>query len=321
MRTLVTTAGKRIDAGTVQVVTDSFAAAAESGFWLDIEAPSNDDYQLLEQVFRFHALTIEDVQHQNQRPKVDEYPDYNFAVIFQAAWSSDEVAFLEHHLYVGPNYLVSIHQEPSPPLAQLVSRIARSPELAKGQPGFLTYLVVDAIVDATFPVLERIDDTVDALEDEITTKATPASLDRIYHLKHSVTQLRQFLGAQRDVFQRLTTHGIHLQQQDMTLYYRDVYDHIVRQYETVDSLRDLLTSAMDVYLSTVSNRINQTMKTLTAIASLFLPLSFLTGFFGMNFAYLTGTLETPTEAFAAGIGTMVLATLIQLYLFRRRGWI
>jgi magnesium transporter len=107
----------------------------------------------------------------------------------------------------------------------------------------------------------------------------------------------------------------------MTLYYRDVYDHIVRQYETVDSLRDLLTSAMDVYLSTVSNRINQTMKTLTAIASLFLPLSFLTGFFGMNFAYLVNVLETPAMAFAVGLGTMVLATLIQLYLFRRRGWI
>jgi magnesium transporter len=107
----------------------------------------------------------------------------------------------------------------------------------------------------------------------------------------------------------------------MTLYYRDVFDHVVRQYETVDSLRDLLTSAMDVYLSTVSNRLNQTMKALTAIASLFLPLSFLTGFYGMNFALLTGVLETPYMAFAVGVGTMLIATLIQLYLFRRRGWI
>jgi magnesium transporter len=123
------------------------------------------------------------------------------------------------------------------------------------------------------------------------------------------------------VFQRLITHGIHLQQQDMTLYYRDVYDHIVRQYETADSLRDLLTSAMDVYLSTVSNRLNQTTKALTVIASLFLPLSFLTGFYGMNFAYLVTVLETPTAAFLVGIGTMLIAILIQLYFFRRRGWI
>jgi magnesium transporter len=136
-----------------------------------------------------------------------------------------------------------------------------------------------------------------------------------------VTELRRFLGAQRDVFQRLTTHGIHLQQQDMTLYYRDVYDHIVRQYETVDSLRDLLTSTMDVYLSTVSNRLNSTTKALTVIASLFLPLTFLTGFYGMNFAYLVTVLETPTMAFAVGIGTMLIAIGIQLYFFRRRGWI
>ena len=136
-----------------------------------------------------------------------------------------------------------------------------------------------------------------------------------------MVDVRRLLGAQRDVFQALITHGIHLQQADMTLYYRDVYDHIVRQYETVDSLRDLLTSAMDVYLSTVSNRLNQTTKALTVIASLFLPLSFLTGFYGMNFAYLTQVLETPYAAFAIGVLTMMIAILIQLYLFRRRGWL
>src|SRR5260370_14214687 len=143
------------------------------------------------------------------------------------------------------------------------------------------------MVDATVPVLERGEEAGDRMEDEIIDKAAPDSLDRIYHLKHSVTELRRYLGAQRDVFQRLITHGIHLQQQDMTLYYRDVYDHIVRQYEPVYSLRDLLSSAIDVYLSTVSNRLNQTTKPLTLIPTLFLPLTFLTGLHRMHFAYLT----------------------------------
>jgi magnesium transporter len=320
MRTLLTTAG-RIDSADIPSLTRCFADAHKEGFWLDIERPDADDYKLLEETFKFHPLTIEDIQHQNQRPKVDEYPDYNFAVIFQADWAGDDIAFREDHLFVGPHYLISVHVEPSPVLATLKDRLAKSPELTKGQPAFLTYLVIDALVDATFPVLERIDNTVDQMEDDIIEKAAPGSLDRIYHLKHSVTEFRRYLGAQRDVFQRLTTHGIHLQQQDMTLYYRDVYDHIVRQYETVDSLRDLLTSAMDVYLSTISNRLNQTTKALTVIASLFLPLSFLTGFYGMNFAYLTTVLETPYLAFAVGIGTMLIATAIQLYFFRRRGWI
>jgi magnesium transporter len=320
LRTLVTTTGKT-ETTRIEDITRCFGAAQEAGFWLDIEAPNEADFELLEKTFKFHPLTIEDIQHQNQRPKVDEYPDYNFAVIFQADWEGADVAFREHHLFVGPHYLISVHIEPSAVLADLQARIAKSPELTKGQPAFLTYLVIDALVDATFPVLERVDDTVDQMEDEIVEKAAPGSLDRIYHLKHSVTELRRYLGAQRDVFQRLITHGIHLQQQDMTLYYRDVYDHIVRQYETVDSLRDLLTSAMDVYLSTVSNRLNQTTKALTVIASLFLPLSFLTGFYGMNFSYLTQVLETPYLAFAVGVGTMLIATAIQLWLFRRRGWI
>jgi magnesium transporter len=320
MRTLISTNG-RLASTEISEVKRCFAAASKDGFWLDIEAPDADDYRLLEETFKFHTLTIEDIQHQNQRPKVDEYDGYNFAVIFQADWRGDEVTLLEHHLYVGPHYLITVHIEPAPVLSELEARITKNPELTKGQPGYLTYLVIDALVDATFPVLERLDEAVDLLEDDITDKANPQSPQKIYHLKHAVTDLRRFLGAQRDVFQKLITHGIHLQQQDMTLYYRDVYDHIVRQYETADSLRDLLTSSMDVYLSTVSNRLNLTMKTLTAIASLFLPLTFLTGFYGMNFAYLTGVLEPPTIAFVIGIGTMVVATGIQLYLFRRRGWI
>src|ERR1700694_719580 len=320
MRTLISTNG-RVPSTEISDIERCFAAAADAGFWLDIEPPDAGDYRLLEETFKFHPLTIEDIRHQNQRPKVDEYDSYNFAVIFQADWRGDEVLLLEHHLYVGPHYLITVHIEAAPVLAELEARITKNPELTKGQPAYLTYLVIDALVDATFPVLERLDEAVDLLEDDITAKADPASPQKIYHLKHAVTDLRRFLGAQRDVFQRLITHGIHLQQQDMTLYYRDVYDHIVRQYETVDSLRDLLTSAMDVYLSTVSNRLNSTTKALTVVASVFLPLSCLTGFYGMNFVYLTQVLETPYAAFAVGVGTMVFATLVQLYLFRRRGWI
>ena len=320
LRTLLTTTGKTPSI-RVEDIMRCFSEAHEAGFWLDIEAPDEADYQLLEHTFKFHPLTIEDIRHQDQRPKVDEYADYNFTVIFVAVWENDDIALREHHLFVGPHYLITVHHEPSTQLKDLQERIHKSPELTHGKPAFLTYLAIDALVDATFPVLDNLDEEVDKLEDEITEKATQESLSRIYHLKHAVSQLRRFLGTQRDVFQSLITHGIHLQQQDMTLYYRDVYDHIVRQYETADSLRDLLTSAMDVYLSTVSNRLNQTTKALTVIASLFLPLSFLTGFYGMNFAYLVGVLETPTNAFVVGLVTMLVAIGIQLYLFRRRGWI
>jgi len=319
VRTLFTTLGKQEN--DVSDIHTCFELSHRDGFWLDIEQPNDDDYNLLEHVFNFHPLTIEDIKHQNQRPKLDEYTDYNFAVLFQATWENETIVPLEHHLFVGPTYLVTVHLEPSPPIKELQDRITRSPELTKSKPAFLTYLVIDTLVDASFPVLDQLDDTVDALEDDITDKASPDSLNRIYHLKHSVTELRRLFGAQRDLFQKLITHGVTLQQEDMTLYYRDVYDHIVRQYETVDSLRDLLTSAMDVYLSTVSNRLNRTTTTLAVIASIFLPLSFLTGFYGMNFQYLTAILETPYAAFWVGVATMVASVVFQIYLFRRRGWI
>jgi magnesium transporter len=216
---------------------------------------------------------------------------------------------------------VTVHSDPQPQLTDLRKRIEARPDTTKDQPAFLTYLVVDQIVDANFPVLDELDNTIDELEDTIIDKADPEQLRTIYSLKHSITRLRQLLGAQRDLFQRLITSALGPDDREMGLYYRDVYDHIIRQYETVDSLRDLLTGAMDVYLSTVSNRLNVTMRTLTVIASLFLPLTFLTGFYGMNFAYLTQVLEPPYIAFWIGIGTMLVATAIQFWFFRRRGWV
>ena len=319
MRTLLTVNGQT-PATQIEVITRCFNEKHEMGFWLDIEAPDDSDYELLEKTFKFHVLTIEDIRHQNQRPKVDEYEEYNFSVLFVADLAGDELVLREHHLFVGAHYLITVHQEPSTELKELQDRIHKSPELAHGKPSFLTYLAIDTIVDATFPVLDKLDDVVDALEDEVTQKASRQSLARIYNLKHTVSELRRFLGAQRDVFQKLTTHGIHLQQDDMTLYYRDVYDHMIRQYETADSLRDLLTGAMDVYLSTVSNRLNVVMKQLAIIATVFLPLSWLTGFFGQNFAFLVNHIGGAWTFVLVGLGTEAVAVTMMFFMFKRRGW-
>jgi magnesium transporter len=319
-RTLVTTKGAYKEPDT-KTIKQHLKLSEEEGFWLDIESPDDDDYKVLQDVFGFHTLAIEDVKHRNQRPKLEEFKGYAFLVLFQAQWTADDMTFLEHHQFIAKDYLVTVHLEPANVLTELRDRLKKSPELTKGSPGFLTYLVVDTLVDSLFPTLEMLDDHIDDLQDRILKNATPQLLGEITSLKHDVLQLRKYIGAQRDMFNKLTTHSIEVQGgDDLTLYWRDVYDHLVRQYETVDSLRDLLTGAMDVYLSTVSNRLNVTTKTLTVIASLFLPLSWLTGFYGMNFTYLTGTLEPPVWAFWVAVGTMVAALVIQVYLFRRRGW-
>jgi len=294
----------------------------KQGFWLDIENPDDADYELLEKTFKFHPLALEDIRHQNQRPKLDEYTGYVFVVLFIAEFDGERIQIREQHLFLSPQYLVSVHLEPSPPLDRLRERIKANPDLAHRNLPFLFYLVVDQLVDAIFPVIDQVDDATERLEEGIIIKPDPASLGTLTSLKRAVIDLRKVLGAQRDVFQRLTTHTVGLEGgQDMIIYYRDVYDHIIRQYETVDSLRDLLTSAMDVYLSTVSNRLNQVITRLTVFATLFLPLTFITGFFGMNFAWLVAHIAPAWTFWVLAVGVMLATTGLQLLYYRRRGWI
>src|SRR5712692_1839766 len=147
MRTLVTTK-EVVREPSISELGKRLAACSADGFWLDIEGVGPEELAVLRDVFDFHPLTLEDVEHQNQRPKLEEYPGYSFVVILMAAWrEGDDLGFSENHLYVGKDYLVSIHPEPAQPLVALQERLGKSPELIRGKAAFLTYLVVDALVD------------------------------------------------------------------------------------------------------------------------------------------------------------------------------
>lgn len=240
-----------------------------------------------------------------------------------------QVELQEHHLFLSPQYVVTVHVGASDPLKRLHDRIKSSPEITHHKTAYLFYMVVDQLVDAMFPVLDQLDDATDEVEDRIIQRPDTATLSELSDLKRAVVDLRKVLGAQRDVFQRLTTSAISDPQSsvasefpgEMSIYYRDVYDHLVRQYEIVDSLRDLLSTAMDVYLSTVSNRLNLRITRLTVFATLFLPLTFLTGFFGMNFAFLVGHIMPAWTFWVFAVGIMVVVTVGQLVYYRRLGWI
>jgi magnesium transporter len=319
MRWLVTNKGVEENFDLARVKTA--LSDTSSALWLDLYAPSEADYELLKSAFGIHELTIEDMTHGHQRPKWEDYPGYVFLVLVSVYWTNRQLVMHQHNVCIAPAWVITVHQDVNPELGGLRKRLGIDSSLTQGSSMFLSYLVADAIVDCAFSVLDSIDDDVDALEDRLVTTATQPDLAEITNLKHSVSDLRRTLGAQRDAVQRLVTQSLQPGQDDSALYFRDVYDHLVRQYETVDSLRDLLSGAMDTYLSTVSNRLNGTMKTLTVMASLFLPLTFLTGFFGMNFAYLTGVVQPSGIAFFGGITLMIGSLVIQLYLFKQRGWI
>lgn len=320
-RILVTSRGL-VDGPGDDAIVAAFRDCTQDGFWLDITAPSASDYALLEHALGFHRLTIEDIQQQDQRPKVEDYATYNFVVLFGARCEADGLAFLEHHIYAAPHYCVSVRHQPDAAVDQLFVRLRKgdSGDGTMDKPPTYAYLVMDHVVDGLFEVLHTIDDEVDALIDSIIEGQSQGKIAAISRYKHQVSELRRILGAQQDVFQRLVSRVVSSGKVELSHYYRDVYDHVIRQYDMVDSLRDLLSGAMDVYLSSVSNRLNATVKALTVIASLFLPLTFLTGFFGMNFATLVATITAPWTL-VIGAGLMVLSVVAQLVLFRRRGWI
>jgi magnesium transporter len=187
----------------------------------------------------------------------------------------------------------------------------------------LLYLVVNTLIDGYFPVLADLDDQIDELEDAILQRPTDQQLGQLFDMKRWLIALRKVVDPQRDMFATLTSGADALpgMTPDAERYYRALYDHLIRISDLVDSYRDLLSGVLDTHLSTVSNRLNVVVKQLTIIATIFLPLSFLTGFFGQNFAWMVNHITSLPAFLGAGIGLQVAVTVALLVVFRRRGWL
>jgi magnesium transporter len=292
-------------------------------FWLDLTNPTSEDLVRLHRLFGFHPLALEDTEHFGQRPKLDDYGDYAF-LVFYGAWRrrpDDPEPLREVHAYVSGQYLVTIHCGPLPPLdqqrAELDGRVLHSEQ-------FLLYRVLDALADSFFPILSDMDDEIDELEAAVLEEPTERELERVFALKRQLVAMRKVVTPQRDLFARSIDQlgrlpGLQLDERD---YFRDIYDHLIRISDLIDSYRDLLSGATDLYLSTISNRQNDVMKQLTVIATIFLPLAFITGFFGQNFGFMVGHLIRAAWTFwVVGVGSMLATCVGLLIFFRRKRWI
>ena len=292
-------------------------------FWLDLTAPSREDLHRLGGLFGFHPLALEDSEEFGQRPKLDNYGDYVFLVFYGSLPEpSEETGLLrEVHFFISGHYVVTIHREPLAPFDQQRERLDGR-TLHSEQ--FLIYRVLDVLTDSFFPVLSDLDDQIDDLEAAVLENPTETELQKLFGLKRELIAMRKVVTPQRDLFARSIDQiaelpGLELDERD---YFRDVYDHLIRISDLIDSYRDLLSGATDLYLSTVSNRQNDVMKQLTVIATIFLPLSFITGFFGQNFAYMiVHLINAEWEFWIVGVGSMVLTCIALLVYFRRKGWV
>jgi magnesium transporter len=293
--------------------------ASGSFFWLDVHQPTEDDFAVLRDVFHFHPLALEDSEHFGQRAKLDDYDDFVFLVVYGAV--PDEDRLVEVHCFYSERFLVTIHRDEAPAFTELRRRYLKRKEPID-EPALLLYRIIDSLVDSFFPILADFDDRIDELENQTFLNASDKQLQEIFAMKRLLVGMRKAVTPERDMFASLVGGVAELpgMTPDTERYFRDIYDHLIRISDLIDSYRDLLTSSMDVFLSTVSNRLNGVMKQLAVIATIFLPLTFITGFFGQNFGWMVDHIGGWPAFVGLGIGIEVVAIGILMTFFKRRGW-
>jgi magnesium transporter len=301
------------------------ALASKTFFWLDIDDSAADGTvaELLGVHFKFHPLAVQAAERFNQRPRIDDYDDFMYLVTRGA--DPEHTGKAEVHCFWTDTYVVTVHRGDCPAVKSVHDRLDRHHAAAAASPQIvIVYFVIDALVDSFFPVLSEFDDRIDDLNDAILKNPTEEQLGTLFEMKRGLMDMRKKIAPQRDMMASInsgvaTVPGM---TEEASRYFRDLYDHLIRMADMVDSYRDLLSSVMDTHLSTVSNRLNVVMKQLAIIATIFLPLSYLTGFFGQNFTLLTQHFIVPGWTFwALGIGLEVAAVVYLVILFRRRGWL
>ena len=291
--------------------------------WIDLEGPSEEDLQKLSEHIGLHPLTLEDAQTFTQRPKIEDYENYVFMVAFGVDPGTRPGGALlrEVHLIVSGDAVVSIHRRPNRALDELRRRYDNQRVRSEQ---FLVYQILDAVTVTFGPVLSRIDDDIDDIEEAVIAQPRESELRRIYAIKRDLVAMRRVVSPMRDMFQRNAERMSELPglETDDKLYFRDLYDGLIRTSEMIDAYRDLLSGATDLYLSTVANRQGEVNRQLTIIATIFLPLTFFTGFFGQNFSLLTGHIINNEWSFwVFGVGLLVVSVVGFLVFFRRRGWL
>ncbi len=291
----------------------------EVGVWIDVTQPSAEELKTLQEVFGFHDLAIEECQDQLTKPGISDYETHCFFVIHLPASTTDpEPDIIEMNAFLGPDYLVTVHHQPVQAIIPLKEHCLKQNALLGRGADFVFYSIMDDIVDEYFHTIERLDDEIDVLEDQIMTEPTRETLNRIFLLKRQLAHMRRVAGPQREIFALLNNREFPYIKPRTIIYFRDVHDHLIRVYELIDSLRELLSGALDAYLSQRSNQLNEIMKTLTILAIVFMPMTLISSIYGMNFAHMPELKWLWGYPFA--IGLMLLTGVVMLLLFKWRKW-
>ena len=256
--------------------------------WADISDPTSRDFEELAEEFGFHHLSIEDCRNEHQRPKVEEYPGYYFIVLYEAelAGPEDRLELRELNIFLGKNYLVTVHSRPIRAIETTRRLWHEWMDRSEQGSGLLAYLLIDAIVDDYLPLLDVMSDRMDDLEDSIFGQFKSEAIEEIFGVKKKLLYLRRAIAPLRDVFNTLLRREQPIFPREIHIYFQDVFDHLIRVADTIDTLRDMLSSTMEAYLSVAGNRMNQIMKRLTSISTILMSVTLIAGIYGMNFVLM-----------------------------------
>lgn len=292
----------------------------EVTIWIDVFKPTKSQMQELQDIFGFHDLAIADcIDDTNNKPRIIDHQDHCFIILqgVQAVEDGD-ITVGELNVFLGANFIVTVHHLKLDILERAWDSALRQHDVLSKGSDYVLYTLVSGLTEIYFDIIERLDDRIDALEDTIFTDPDQAVLSEIFQIKHQLVHLRRVAGPQREVFAMLNHREYPYIDQETLVYFRDVYEHLIRIHESIDSLRDLTSGTLDAYVSMTSNRMNQVMKTLTVIATIFMPLTFIGSIYGMNFKYL------PELQWRYGyFGCLALMGALALWMvavFRRKKW-
>jgi len=291
--------------------------------WINVDGIHQVEIlERLGEYFGLHPLVVEDILNTDQRPKVEDFGDYIFIVLkmFYYDDSADEIVTEQISLTLGPTLVISFQEREGDVFNPIRERIrSEKGRIRKMGADYLAYVLVDSIVDSYFIILEKLGEKIEDLEEELVTDPRPETLQTIHNLKREMIFLRKSVWPLREVVSGLERGESPLIQESTGIYLRDVYDHTIQVIDTVETIRDMLSGMLDIYLSSVSNRMNEVMKVLTIIATIFIPLTLIAGIYGMNFRYMP-ELEWPWAYPMLWLIMLAIGVLMLIY-FRRKRWL
>jgi len=327
IRTLFYTPGKPVRSDIPPSEFSRLLRDKRGMLWVDFMSEPPETALPILQSFGFHHLAIDDALQETHAPKIDDWGDYLYIVLNYMHLVKDteswDTEIDELDIFLGRNYVITHHDNPITSIDETWVTSQRDPRYAQDGADHLLYKIIDEIVMNYMPVIEKIDEEIDIIEDQLFDRPSSQTLARLFTLKRVLLAMRRILLPQREVLNKMARDDYQVIDPKDRIFFRDIYDHLVRLHDVNESLRDLVGGALDTYLSVINNRMNEVMKTLTIITTLFMPLTFVTGFFGMNFfaanpPYASWTLPT---IFYGTLGLMLLTPVFMFFWMRRRTWV